>query len=465
MTVHSNQGPSAVESPVSESGPVEVNKRRVGKMALLLFLLSMGVVVFFLGVLYVLGSRAELAKLKAREEAVVALQSRYIMSETLSIFTDLIFIAKNECIDAIFDPVQDARDQGIRDLEEEFLRFSSAKASYDQIRLIDLNGDELLRVNFNSGSPVSVASDQLQNKKHRYYFTKSLAVCHGGMYISPLDLNVENQEIELPYKPMIRFGTPVFDKEGKKQGVILFNYLAECLLNRVAELSKTSAGDLYLLNKEGYYLKSPNPENEWGFMFPHKKDLNFGTHHPEIWPLIKSAEFVQEKRAQGLYSACAVNPLECLNLEKSSGLHRVKERENQWKIVSFVSQSTIYKAQRVWVNSLILVGIAMGLILAVSSWFVALGHVFRQESIIAQRKLIGVLSNALERIKMLNGMIPICAKCKKIRDDEGYWKSVELYIEEHSEATFSHGICPDCSEEMYGDQSWWKKKKEDAKQP
>lgn len=59
------------------------------------------------------------------------------------------------------------------------------------------------------------------------------------------------------------------------------------------------------------------------------------------------------------------------------------------------------------------------------------------------------LQEALETIKMLEGFIPICAKCKKIRNDEGFWQQVEVYIENHSEATFTHGICPDCRDELY----------------
>lgn len=59
------------------------------------------------------------------------------------------------------------------------------------------------------------------------------------------------------------------------------------------------------------------------------------------------------------------------------------------------------------------------------------------------------LQNAISEIKQLRGIIPICSGCKKIRDDEGYWHQVESYVRDHSEATFSHGICPDCLVEMY----------------
>ena len=59
------------------------------------------------------------------------------------------------------------------------------------------------------------------------------------------------------------------------------------------------------------------------------------------------------------------------------------------------------------------------------------------------------LREAVENVKILHGLLPICASCKKIRNDEGSWRQIEEYISEHSEAEFSHGICPGCHEELY----------------
>ena len=61
------------------------------------------------------------------------------------------------------------------------------------------------------------------------------------------------------------------------------------------------------------------------------------------------------------------------------------------------------------------------------------------------------LQEALNTVRHLHGLLPICARCKKIRDDSGYWQEVEVYIRQHSEAEFSHGICPQCAKELYGD--------------
>lgn len=67
------------------------------------------------------------------------------------------------------------------------------------------------------------------------------------------------------------------------------------------------------------------------------------------------------------------------------------------------------------------------------------------------------LKKALDTVKVLSGLLPICASCKKIRDDKGYWNQLETYISSHSDTEFTHSLCPDCLETMYGDEDWFKK--------
>jgi len=69
---------------------------------------------------------------------------------------------------------------------------------------------------------------------------------------------------------------------------------------------------------------------------------------------------------------------------------------------------------------------------------------------LAEREaMIKELQEALAKVKLLSGFLPICCSCKKIRDDKGYWLQIEAYIRDHSEAEFSHGICPDCAQRIY----------------
>ena len=80
-----------------------------------------------------------------------------------------------------------------------------------------------------------------------------------------------------------------------------------------------------------------------------------------------------------------------------------------------------------------------------------------------REKLINELQEALEDVKTLSGLIPICSKCKKIRDEKGYWNTLEMYIEKHSSVLFSHSICSQCTEELYKNEDWYKDMKEKEK--
>lgn len=68
------------------------------------------------------------------------------------------------------------------------------------------------------------------------------------------------------------------------------------------------------------------------------------------------------------------------------------------------------------------------------------------------------LEETLKEVRTLQGLIPICANCKKIRDDKGFWQKVEVYLEGHSNARFTHGLCEDCIQKLYGHEKWFKEK-------
>lgn len=68
-----------------------------------------------------------------------------------------------------------------------------------------------------------------------------------------------------------------------------------------------------------------------------------------------------------------------------------------------------------------------------------------------------VLQKYRSEVKVMSGLLPICSSCKKIRDDEGYWNRLETYIESHTDAHFSHGLCQECEKKLYGNEEWYRK--------
>jgi CHASE3 domain sensor protein len=102
--------------------------------------------------------------------------------------------------------------------------------------------------------------------------------------------------------------------------------------------------------------------------------------------------------------------------------------------------------------SLLLFGSVLAAVLLIFANYMASRELIQRRRVeIEREKLIGELQLTLAEVKTLSGMIPICGWCKSVRADEGYWQTVEHYVRAHSEATFSHGICPDCAEKFKAD--------------
>ena len=80
-----------------------------------------------------------------------------------------------------------------------------------------------------------------------------------------------------------------------------------------------------------------------------------------------------------------------------------------------------------------------------------------------RERLISELQDALANVRTLKGLLPICSACKKIRDDKGYWTRIEAYIKRHAEVDFSHSLCPECAEKLYGHEDWFKKREDKPK--
>ncbi len=196
------------------------------------------------------------------------------------------------------------------ELAREYLSDARFRGIYDQIRYLDEKGKEVIRVNFNAGEPSIVPDHRLQNKGSRYYFKDAFRLSRGEVFISRFDLNMEQGRIELPIKPMIRFAMPVFDSDGLKRGVLLLNYLGEQLTSLFKFATRNMPGQTALLNSNGYWLAGPIPEDEWGFMYPDRKDRTFSATHPNTWERILARDSGQFRTEQGLYTLATVYPLE-----------------------------------------------------------------------------------------------------------------------------------------------------------
>ncbi len=228
--------------------------------------------------------------------------------------------------------------QAIEALAADWVNFSRAKQVYDKIRWLDENGMEQLRVNFNPNSPAIVPAYALQNKGQRYFFTEAIKLKEDEVYISPFDLNVEDDQIETPHKPTIRIGMPLVDSSGKQRGIVLINYLGKDLLDL---LRANHDSPLWLLTPQGYWLLGPSPADEWGFMF-RQPERSMAQRYPDVWQRIATEDTGAFANAEGHWTFRTVHPL---HLAQENKLKRTTSSDAYfWKLVHLLPQAE-YAAQ------------------------------------------------------------------------------------------------------------------------
>lgn len=232
------------------------------------------------------------------EESRIEVAREVVAQDFSAVEADLRVIASLPSLDKYLDSGEPAQLEAV---EKMLLVLARETGRYDQIRYLDASGQEVIRINYNDGKPVIVAREQLQNKSGRYYFNDSIKLNRGEIFVSPLDLNVEHDHLDTPYKPMIRIGTPVFDGAGHKKGIVLLNYFGnELLQNFRAVIEGGLQHNSMLLNRDGYWLISDKHEDEWGFMRG-KKERTFAHDFPEVWRTISSTENGSLLTDEGLF--------------------------------------------------------------------------------------------------------------------------------------------------------------------
>ncbi|MCA9916707.1 MAG: GAF domain-containing protein [Anaerolineales bacterium] len=168
-------------------------------------------------------------------------------------------------------------------VQQEFFDFAQTKLIYDQIRFIDADGQEVLRVDTDlEGNSILIPDSQLQNKASRPYFVDTKALPEGEIFVSDLELNVENGEVEIPFTPVLRYSTPIY-LGSEFKGIIIVNILADYVLNPLAE----SGQSFYLVDRDGYFLFNPDPGKQWGRDL--ETDITLGTEFPEIAENLQTA--------------------------------------------------------------------------------------------------------------------------------------------------------------------------------
>jgi diguanylate cyclase (GGDEF)-like protein len=274
---------------------------------------------------------AQKNEIMTQEEQLVDVEKTIVSNKVNRLATDLLYVT---------DALQ-MGDNGRGDysnVENHWLAFSNRKMIYDQIRFIDVDGNEVIRVNYTESGATLTDSDDLQNKADRYYFTEAIELEDDQVYVSKLDLNIENDQIEQPIKPMIRLATPYYGARGQLEGIVVLNYSAADMLSQVEKIATTSRGNIFMLNADGYWLyHSGDNSKAWTFMDDQRLDESFKNDFPDIWQTIQTEKSGVHISDTGVFNYTNILTADDLEL---GGDHSLVLGLGDWTIVSYIPPDT-----------------------------------------------------------------------------------------------------------------------------
>ncbi|RLL51550.1 hypothetical protein D8Y20_09175 [Mariprofundus sp. EBB-1] len=255
-------------------------------------------------------------------------QADNIRAEIMQAVLHVKFLAKHS---EVVDVLEGADGYTLDELSGDFYLFAKYMGVYDQVRLLDSHGYEVVRANFNNGQSTLTVKEDLQDKSAYAYFRQTIDMPSDFVFISKFTLNVEQGHIEQPYKPVIRYASPVINEEGANVGVVVLNFLGNVLIKRYLDATDVS-GENMLLNANGYFIHAADEKLTWGELIEQRKHSNLEALFPGVWKSIVKQRNGQILSEHGLFTFATISPYALIDQEapKQGGA-------DDWIIVSYVS--------------------------------------------------------------------------------------------------------------------------------
>lgn len=369
------------------------------------------VVLAFLGIQQAQRTQLNALKMEANKK-VVAAKALAVDNVSLTV-RDILYISNSELLTQVLAASASSSDNvssptlntSLDALARDWQAMMTASPTYDQLRWIDENGLERLRVDNSNTLPVRVAEDQLQDKSDRYYFSKAVNLNQDQFYLSPFDLNIENGIIDVPHKPMIRLAKPVVDEQGVNRGVVVLNYLGDGMLQRIKQLKSTNDQKIWLTNEQGFWLLACFSAYEWGFMYD-KPELTVGEYYPEAWQKISAVESGSFTDKKGLWHFDTIRPLREATESQLTDLNQAvvdkramteptlansyNPNDYFWKVIYYTPQKDILSVMRATSAP-----IYIGLLFVIA--LVTVGSVFLARARLAKESAQYALKESAER--------------------------------------------------------------------
>jgi len=263
------------------------------------------------------------------EEQTVDVEKTIVSNKINRLITDVLYLS-----DTL--KLSESSTADYLEVEKQWVAFADRKKIYDQIRYIDLEGNEEIRIDYSEDGSYVIKKEELQNKKDRYYYIDTIKLGQNQIYISKFDLNIENNIVESPINPMIRFSTPYYGSDGRLKGIVVLNYSASEMLEQVKKIASTSQGNILMLNSNGYWLfNQENSDKEWSFMYDDRKDESFQNEFPDEWSTIINNGSGSAITPNGIF--CYTNILTSDEFSSGNDKDSIVLGEGDWYIVSYIT--------------------------------------------------------------------------------------------------------------------------------
>lgn len=363
-----------------------VTGRPVVRRFLMIWLSLVGLLALILWVFYRSQTAAALALNQASQRESLNLSRQVIESQLAFASADLLFLA-----DQARDFQSAARPAVPQTLAQTFLDFVEHKSLYDELRLVNTQGQELIRIERNGGPPLPQVPRILFDPRP-WPNAEPFGYMPDRVYVSPFLLEPTSNHGDA--SPFIRFAAPIFDAAHKQTGTVLLNYRVQWLLERIRAFSSQVGGRLYLVNHQGYWVLGPAPEQEWGWLIPSHATQRFSLSHPQAWSQIRAHGPRQFRTPLGLYTYQQLDPGALVN--PGSPVSKPSADEEAWILVAFLPQAQIAKQNAYFLRGLGFIFAGLATLFAAGAWLTAQQQSRRAQAANAVQASETLLRNLLE---------------------------------------------------------------------
>lgn len=260
---------------------------------------------------------------------------------------------------------------------------ASRPALYDQIRYLDLDGRERMRINVVKGQPEVVPANRLQLKADRYYTQEARLAPPNQTYRSRLDLNVENGQVEEPFKPMLRLVRQPLNGTQGDGGLVVLNYKVQALLDRMREYASTQKNSLFwLLDKQGHWILSDQPAHEWGSQISNRNHFRLDQLYPTLAAVLREqppqSDVQQVRLGGGLYTY--------LSIAMRPGLPDDNVTLSLWTSADTLLANSAATRSNLW-----LLWVALSVMLGTGSYLISRSNQRRLHAVALQTEAISTL--------------------------------------------------------------------------